>query len=97
MGPCYQTGATGAPILHGAMDPSTKAKIDALLRELRSWFPNEPPRASVYDLAGRFDLDPLIVKRIGESEGWKLKNGNQKQVADPLADTQPIPVEDSEK
>lgn len=73
------------------MDRQTKAKIDSLLRELRSWDPSEPPPKTLSDVASQFQLDPMIVKRVAQSEGWTL-NGDVPYAVDPLADTQPIPA-----
>jgi hypothetical protein len=75
----------------GAVDRETKARIDSLLYELRSWDPKDPPRATVADLAKRFGLDSLVIKRVAESEGWTI-NGDG--VPEPIAedDTEPIDV-----
>lgn len=50
------------------------AKIDALLRELRSWDTGEQ-RLTVKQLAARFELEPYVIQQIAKSEGIVLKIG----------------------
>lgn len=50
-----------------AMDP-LKAKIDAVLRELRAWSPGDPP-LDIDELAARHSIDRWVVQRLAESEG----------------------------
>lgn len=52
-----------------------KDQIDALLRELRDWDPSGDP-LNLDELARRHQLDPMIVRRIAESEEVDLKNGD---------------------
>lgn len=69
-----------------------RARIDALLHELRGVVPGEP-FPTVEDLARRHALDPMIVKRIAEAEGFLLNNGDAVPSAiDPEADTGPVDV-----
>jgi hypothetical protein len=67
-----------------------KARIDALLRELRALDHGDPP-PSVDDLARRHRLDPMIVRRIAESEDVDLRDepGTPGPVDDD-ADTGPL-------
>jgi hypothetical protein len=76
------------------MDANTKAKIDALLRELRTWDRGEV-RATPWKLAGLFGLDPFIVKRIMQSESIPIEtdSGVHNVVGFDEADTQPVPRE----
>jgi hypothetical protein len=54
------------------MDRVTKAKIESLQYALRALSPGaEPP--DVNDLATKYQLDPLIVQRVAESEGVELR------------------------
>ena len=67
-----------------------KSRIDALLRELRALDVGE--RApSVHDLARRHRLDPMIVKRIAESEDVDVQDDDGiPEPVDDEADTGPI-------
>ena len=56
------------------MDRVTRAKVDSLLYELRSWEPGEQ-RHSIEELAKRFRLDPFVVRRIAETEGLDIELG----------------------
>lgn len=56
------------------VDRATRAKVDSLLYELRSWSPGEQ-RYSIEELARRFHLDPFVVRRIAETEGHDLESG----------------------
>ena len=53
------------------MDRTTRAKIESLLYELRSWKPGEC-RSTAEALAQRFHLDPMVVRRIAQDEGIAL-------------------------
>lgn len=68
----------------------TQAKINELLKELRSWAPLEQ-RATLNELAERFQLDLFVVDRIARSEGLKIKAGyrpeEQDNEVDPEAST----------
>jgi len=72
------------------MDASTKAKINMLLRELRTWDVDES-RAGYEELAAVFALDPFIVKRIMQSEGVPVQTDSGVYPLDREADTQPVP------
>ncbi len=54
------------------MDRVSKAKVDSLLAELRSW-PAGELRSDVESLARRFRLDPMIIRRIAQTEGVVLE------------------------
>ena len=54
------------------MDRATKAKIDSLLYELRGHDAGEP-MPSAEALAKRFHLDPMLVRRIAQSEGIRAR------------------------
>jgi hypothetical protein len=64
------------------MDRATRAKIDSLLYELRSWKPGEC-RSSADALAARFRLDPMMVQRIAEAEGVPLPHDDDDAEVDP--------------
>ena len=53
------------------MDGTTKARINTLLRELRSWETGEV-RSTPEELGMVYALDPFIIKRIMQSEGIPL-------------------------
>lgn len=76
------------------MDSQTKAKIDSLLYELRTWDDAEDPPCSLQDLARRFQLDPLVVQRIAQSEGWDLDEAG---VPEAVSDTDTEPIDLDEK
>ncbi len=48
------------------MDIHTRARLTEMLKEVRSW--SCAPDGALEDLARRHRLDPLIVRRILESE-----------------------------
>lgn len=50
------------------MDRVTRAKVESLLHEIRSW-KQGGTRLTLDELADRFQLDPLMIRRIAESEG----------------------------
>jgi hypothetical protein len=54
------------------VDRVSRAKVESLIAELRSW-PRGELRGDVQQLARRFQLDPMIVKRIAEAEGVVLE------------------------
>jgi len=74
-----------------------KARIDALLAELRSWGPLER-KATVEELADRYGLDVFVVQRLASSEGIQLKYADivldPMVEVDPAADTKPIERDD---
>lgn len=66
-----------------------KARIDALLRDLRSTAEGETP--SVHELARRHQLDPMIVRRLAQSEQVALSEDDAvPEPVDEEADTGPI-------
>ena len=69
------------------MDSMTRARIESLLREIRSWSGDEP-LTEVDGLARRYFLDPMMVQRIAESEGirWHQTTGDEE--VDPNQATQ---------
>lgn len=75
----------------GPVERADKAKIDSLLYELRSWSPNEAPPMSLAELAQKFQLDPLVVKRVAQSEGWEV-NGDAVPEEVSVEDTRPIDI-----
>lgn len=50
------------------MDRVTRAKIESLVHELRSWR-DGGRRRSLEELVERYKLDPLLIRRIAEAEG----------------------------
>ena len=75
----------------GPVERQDKAKIDSLLHELRAWDPDEDPPTGLHELARRFQLDPLVVKRLAQSEGWNL-NGDGVPEEVSRDDTTPINI-----
>lgn len=53
------------------LDRVTRAKINSLLHEIRSW-PEKRPPCDATALGRRFQLDPLIVLRVAQAEGIDL-------------------------
>lgn len=80
-----------------AVDRETKARIDSLLYELRTWVPGGEPKETLAELAKRFDLDPFVVKRIAHAEGWPLEDftplPGTVQEEMQISDTQPITLD----
>ena len=68
-------------------------RINALLYELREWDPAGAP-LDTSDLARRHRLDPMIVRRLAESEGVELHDddGIPAEV-DEEAETGPIDLD----
>jgi hypothetical protein len=64
------------------MDRATRAKIDSLLYELRSWKQGEC-RSTAEALAQRFHLDPMLVRRIAQAEGIGLTADDHDADVDP--------------
>lgn len=77
-----------------AMKRQDRAKIDSLLHELRSWDPDADPPEGLDELALRFQLDPLVVKRLAQSEGWNL-NGDG--VPEEILNDDTAPIDINEK
>jgi hypothetical protein len=71
-------------------DDVDKARIDALLHELRA-LDHGDPAPSVEALARRHRLDPMIVRRIAESEEIDLADEpGTPGLVDDEADTGPV-------
>lgn len=69
-----------------------KDRIYALLADLRSRDPSGPP-VCLADLARRHRLDPMVVRRIAESEDVRLADGHGvPEEVDQDAPTGPIDV-----
>lgn len=66
-----------------------KAQIDALLRELRA-LDHGDPIPCIGDLARRHRLDPMVVRRIAESEEIDLREDAVPEWVDEDADTGPV-------
>lgn len=76
------------------MSEFDKARIDALLADLRRLDPDDDALPRIGELARKHQLDPMIVRRIAESEGFDLPNGDG--IPDPVDETTstgPIDVE----
>lgn len=70
-----------------------KERIDALLHELRTWDCADDP-LGVADLARRHRLDPMIVRRLAESEKVDLVDGDGvPDEVDDQADTGPVDLD----
>lgn len=62
------------------MDGKIKSRIGELLASVREWQPGDA-RPDVSALARRYRLDPLIVRRLLESEGIQLDPSELDSVA----------------
>lgn len=74
------------------MDRMTQAKIDSLLFELRLW--NDERRregVAISLLARRFQLDPLVVRRLAENEGIRVLDAENDEGVDPNRATRSLP------
>jgi hypothetical protein len=74
------------------LDPETRERIQALLRELRRWHPGVP-EATLEELAERFELPDLVVRRIADSDGFDLHPAGVPEAMDPDVTTQPIDID----
>lgn len=74
------------------LDPKTRERIGALLRELRSWHPGVP-EATLAELCERFELPWLVVKRLCDSEGFDLNGSGIPHPVDPDSTTDPIDLD----
>jgi hypothetical protein len=71
-----------------------KIRIDALLADLRKLDPDADDLPRLHELARKHQLDPMVVRRIAESEGFDLKNGDAvPEPVDETASTGPIDVD----
>lgn len=68
------------------MDRAARAKIDSLLYEVRG-FPGRAPW-DVDGLARRYQLDPVIVRALLETEGVAVVGAEADADADPNGTTQ---------
>ncbi|MEM6293761.1 MAG: hypothetical protein AAGA54_20975 [Myxococcota bacterium] len=70
------------------MDRVTRAKLESLIHELRSRSVTE--LGSLADVARRFQLDPLMVRRVAEGEGVSLNDAeaSAEPPSDPNQSTQ---------
>jgi hypothetical protein len=69
-----------------------KTRIDALLADLRAHDPEDGPVSSG-DLARKHRLDPMIVRRLAESEGLTVvDDGAPESEIDDMISTGPIDV-----
>jgi hypothetical protein len=75
------------------MDRATRAKIDSLLYELRSWKQGES-RSTAEALAHRFHLDPMVVRRIAQAEGIALGTDENEADVDPNQATAVMSTDD---
>ncbi|MBV1857967.1 MAG: hypothetical protein KUG77_06105 [Nannocystaceae bacterium] len=76
------------------MDRMTRAKVDSLVHLLRSCPKGE--LASVDDLARKLQLDPMIVRRIAEEQGIRVRDGDAAASAetDPNQNTQVMSLDE---
>ncbi len=74
------------------MDRVTRAKIESLIHEIRSWSP-ETDGGGLETLARRFQLDPMIVARVAEAEGVTFSDEPEVE-ADPNQSTQVMSLDD---
>lgn len=78
------------------MDRVEKAKLESLIAELRSW-PRGELRSDADGLARRYQLDPMIVKRVAEAHGVHLDRPKPPSPQGSTSATDFIRVEDVEK
>lgn len=77
------------------MDRVTKAKIESLLYHLRG-LPQGAGKQDVEELARRFQLDPLMVQRIAETEGFELDGVvGDSEASNPRSPTGILDIEDA--
>jgi hypothetical protein len=74
------------------MDRAARAKIDSLLYEVRG-FPERAPW-DVDALARRYQLDPVIIRGLLETEGAAILGDDDDEGADPNGTTQVMNVDD---
>lgn len=78
------------------MDRVDKAKLESLIAEIRSWPPGEV-RSDAENLARRYRLDPMIVKRVAESEGIAFEPSPVPSQGAATSSTEFLSVADLEK
>lgn len=78
------------------MDRVDKAKLESLIAEIRSWPPGEV-RSDAENLARRYRLDPMIVKRVAEAEGVVFEPSKLPSPAAATSSTEFLRVDDLEK
>jgi hypothetical protein len=71
--------------MYQRINPVTQAKINALLKEMRSWEPGVIP-ATLHVLAERHGLDVFVVDRLAQAEGFKVPAGTPVLDDEPLTD-----------
>ncbi len=76
------------------MDRVTRAKLESLIHELRSRSVSE--LGSLHDVARRFQLDPLMVRRVAEGEGVTLDgaDASAEPASDPNQSTQVMSLDE---
>jgi hypothetical protein len=76
------------------MDRVTRARIDSLLYELR----RAPKRPSwpIHELGRRFCLDPMIVRRLLQAEGFATDDDESEAEPDPNQTTQVMNADELE-
>jgi hypothetical protein len=74
------------------MDRAARAKIDSLLYEVRR-FPERAPW-DIEALARRYQLDPVIIRGLLETEGAAMLGDDDDEGADPNGTTQVMSVDD---
>ena len=80
------------------MDRVTRAKIESLLYEVRTAPPvakgRPPPTWDADAIARRYQLDPMIVRALLESEGVPLLAPEEIEESDPNGSTQVMSIDD---
>lgn len=76
--------------MYHRISPVTQAKINALLKEFRSWDFGEHAH-TLHELAEKFDLDVFVVDRLAQSDGLRIPAGtpvlDDEPTVDPNAST----------
>lgn len=74
------------------MDRTTRAKLDSMLYEVRN-FPGRSPW-DVEALARRYQIDPMVIRALLESEGVALVTEGADDEVDPNQTTQVMHQDD---
>jgi hypothetical protein len=79
------------------VEGNERARIDSLLYRLRAWVRGDTP-VDAAELAQKYHLDPMIVKRLAETEGVQIADGGaQDDRNDPDTDTRATQTIDIEE
>ncbi len=73
------------------MDRVTRAKLDSLVHELsiREPLGTLASQEDIEEIARRFQLDPMIVRRVAEQQGLRVGPGSVEDERVPTAEADP--------